>query len=423
MPFIETIAYPCGLLMTMLVFMRSYEPKKLPAARLAPFLAFALIVNYCPFGLFPTLNNQFFIFLLLLTVDAVMALGMGFTFHIRPMQLLSACTSGVALQHLSFHLMNLLLICPGIRHSVWLEMATVAAVSLLTVLLFGKRLEKHIHPARRDHRLTFISFAIVLICIGITRFTRVDWDYNASVRAALSLYAITCCLLALLMQYFLYNLSEAEAEKNILRHMQAEAERHYSISRDTSEQLHIIYHDLKHKLTAFRQMLPEEELHAMQQTLDTFSDICHTGLESLDVVLDEKYRYARGHQVTITFMGNGRDFSFMNPLDVYSLFGNLLDNAVTAAEQLAEKEQKIVSVTAERRGGFLYLVVSNYLPGDAQLSLYDGLPVSTKKQEQGFHGYGLRSVLTTARKYNGDMIISTADHIFMVTVYMLPASA
>ena len=108
----------------------------------------------------------------------------------------------------------------------------------------------------------------------------------------------------------------------------------------------------------------------------------------------------------------------MEQFELYSLFGNLLDNAILAAEALPLQEQKFVSVTSEKKGDLLYLVVSNYLV-NSTLRFEGGLPVSTKMQEKGFHGYGLRSVRLTAQKYHGDLIVSAMDGIFTVTVYMM----
>lgn len=53
------------------------------------------------------------------------------------------------------------------------------------------------------------------------------------------------------------------------------------------------------------------------------------------------------------------------------------------------------------------------------LSFTDNLPDSTKTEEPGFHGYGLRSVRAIAKKYGGDVSVAVTDDLFNVNVYLM----
>ena len=418
---LSAIAYPIGLFLSMVVFLYHYPLRRYSWLRFFPFFLLSLLSNgiaHITFANISSMSAAVIRFFLLLITDILLTVGMSNAFNVPFMSLVTACTSGVALQHVGYHVYSLLLAFTGAEMNNLLEIAIVFVTDLLTILIFGRYLKLRTQSVRIDPRLTMLSIVTVLICVGLTRFTHVTWDRNLSVRIVLSLYAITCCTLAMFMQYYLYNHLLAEAEKDVLQHLEMEKQQHFDISRETTEQLHIIYHDLRHMLTDMKQAIPQNELNHIEQALDSFAHTNNTGLEALDVVLDEKMRLGTSHGVTITYMGNGQDFAFMEQFELYSLFGNLLDNAILAAEALPLQEQKFVSITSEKKGDLLYLVVSNYLV-NSTLCFEGGLPVSTKMQEKGFHGYGLRSVRLTAQKYHGDLIVSAMNHIFTVTVYMM----
>lgn len=249
-------------------------------------------------------------------------------------------------------------------------------------------------------------------------------EQNASLITMIcfSLYAIVCCTLALLMQHYLFNLVEVEKQRAVLAQIRQEEQKQYQISRGASEQLHIIYHDLKHKLSMLQQRLPGEEVDAMKDALDSYSATYQTGLDALDVVLDEKRMFAMGKGITLTFMGNGEDLAFMSQMEIYSMFSNLLENAIAAVDQISTPEKKVISLVVERKGQLVSLNVINYME-ETELTYTDSLPNSTKKEEPGFHGYGLRSVRAIAKKYGGEITVSTMEDIFMINIYMMPEPA
>ncbi|MGX8698605.1 MAG: GHKL domain-containing protein, partial [bacterium] len=126
---------------------------------------------------------------------------------------------------------------------------------------------------------------------------------------------------------------------------------------------------------------------------------------------------AGANGVLLTFMGDGKELSFMDEMDIYSLFGNLLDNAIAAVEKLESAEAKLVSMVVERRGDFCLINIMNYY--GEPLAFRDGLPETTKREEPGFHGYGLRSIRRIAQKYGGELQISAEDGIFRAMVYLM----
>ncbi len=71
----------------------------------------------------------------------------------------------------------------------------------------------------------------------------------------------------------------------------------------------------------------------------------------------------------------------------------------------------------EQKGTLVSIDVMNFFQGAISLQ-EDGLPRTSKREEAGYHGYGLKSVRDIARKYKGDLAVHVRDGIFTAQVYL-----
>lgn len=59
--------------------------------------------------------------------------------------------------------------------------------------------------------------------------------------------------------------------------------------------------------------------------------LVHTGNDALDAILSEKGLACEQGGIAFRCMADGAAVGFMAPTDIYSLFGNALDNAIEAS--------------------------------------------------------------------------------------------
>ena len=85
--------------------------------------------------------------------------------------------------------------------------------------------------------------------------------------------------------------------------------------------------------------------------------------------------YCQKHGITITSVIDGTLFKFMNAMDISSIFGNALDNAIECETKIASKEKRLIHVNAHSRKNFLIILFENYYEGESHLGT--GLPVTT----------------------------------------------
>ena len=105
------------------------------------------------------------------------------------------------------------------------------------------------------------------------------------------------------------------------------------------------------------------------------------------------------------------NLSGMQDIDVVAVLGNLMDNALTAAEK---SEKKFLSLETTWRNTYSVLIVSNSCEREP---VSKGGQLITTKKENRLHGYGLRSVKRTLKKYQGDYAweYDAEKHLFIVT--------
>lgn len=89
----------------------------------------------------------------------------------------------------------------------------------------------------------------------------------------------------------------------------------------------------------------------------------------------------------------------MKDIDFVVLLGNLLDNAIEAAEKCEDGKGKITCIFRNINDMFIFKVknTSIYKPYEKNTKFY------TSKKEKDEHGWGIESVKQIVRKYNGEI--------------------
>ena len=158
--------------------------------------------------------------------------------------------------------------------------------------------------------------------------------------------------------------------------------------------------------------LTEEEAVSLREAIQFYDANIKTGNEVLDVVLCEKAMTCQRNGISFSCMADGSRLGFLTPVQTYTLFGNIIDNAVEAVSPLPEG-QRVISLTCREDGDGLVIEESNYFAGT--LSMEGGLPV-TDKTDQSRHGFGTKSIQYIAGQYGGVMDIKCIDNMFFLTI-------
>lgn len=193
----------------------------------------------------------------------------------------------------------------------------------------------------------------------------------------------------------------------------------YRQSRENIEAINRKYHDLKHQIGVIRlesnAEKREEYLNKLEFGMEGIGPMQKTGNDVLDTILFSKQLYCAKHQITITSVVDGAQLGFMDVMDICSIFGNALDNAIESVLKLKDKEKRLIRMAVYAQNNFLMIRVENYFEGDLQME--DG-EYKTTKADKGYHGYGIKSIRYTAENYGGSVSIEAKDNWFYLRVLL-----
>ncbi len=180
----------------------------------------------------------------------------------------------------------------------------------------------------------------------------------------------------------------------------------YKLSVDNSEMLRKEIHDLKHYLIALKnETRPEkkqEYLEELEQEIAIHESFQNTGNQVLDVILTNKSFQCRKMGITFKAMIDGDVLTFMHVKDICALFGNILDNAIEATQQVDLADNKLVTLSVRQKNNFVVVECINSCDTQVEIPGKSELPKTTKEDKKN-HGYGLKSIRQIAEKYNGSM--------------------
>ena len=211
---------------------------------------------------------------------------------------------------------------------------------------------------------------------------------------------------------------EASAEIASINAQLESQHQEYLQSKENIESLGRLAHDLKHQIAALRAEVDPEHAAAgfeqLEKSVQRYSAQQHTGNPVLDVILTTKERTCADRGITFTAVADGSLLDGMSSMDIASLFGNALDNAIEATLKLPNPEQRLIKLALFEQNHFIVIRVENYY--DSRLSKdADGNLRTTKRDDQHRHGFGVKSIRHIAQQYGGEVTIRTDNHWFVLT--------
>lgn len=230
------------------------------------------------------------------------------------------------------------------------------------------------------------------------------------------IYALICCTFALVGQVKQQKQLGLQQELSLQQQLWQRHKAQLEMSQENIEIINRKCHDLKHQVAALKLIHDVEKqnqvIDSLQESVMIYDSILKTGNEVLDTVLTEKSLLCGQKDIALTCIADGALLSFLDAVDLYTLFGNALDNAIEATQQLP-REDRMIDLQVRLKVGLILICITNRFTGTVEMG--ENLP-KTNKEDKYDHGFGLRSIQAVAEKYDGVLTIKTENTLFRLQV-------
>ena len=231
---------------------------------------------------------------------------------------------------------------------------------------------------------------------------------------------LSLILLFAILFYRVNQQREMEAEIAKLKQEQAEiVERDYQALRRTYADNAKLYHDLHNHIEAIYQCLTQGDIQEAVQYCEDLrtpvrqiSQTVWTGDKALDYLISSKMALAGQEQIKTKVNIEYPHNTNIRSVDLTTILGNLLDNALEAAKT-APENLRFLNLTIRRINAMLIIKVEN---GYGSTPVQENGKMLTSKKDKAFHGWGLKSVQTAADRYDGTIRTDYKDHVFQSVV-------
>lgn len=281
------------------------------------------------------------------------------------------------------------------------------AVILITVK--SKHLIKFPDIISITPRWIFISIMIFCLACYYRQFGVSSVWYEA-------IYLSSVFLMLMSIGFFIFNMIKATQEINLLYQRMNDISAYYMRLAKNDEELRAFRHDYKNHMNVVSSLIERGEVAEASKYISELSlsaGKCFkkysTGNEILDMILANKSQTAEKFGFTLSFRGYFPPEG-IESADVCTICANLIDNCIEHG--CVSEGKNDILIESDFKDKSVILTVTNNIrqPSSAQLE--------TTKQDKKNHGFGIKNVKKTIKKYDGVMTVRQSDKRFSVNILM-----
>ena len=304
--------------------------------------------------------------------------------------------------------------------SMLLVIIIMKLLSFIIFTLFKQYSSKSV--TRIDKKVFTMYMVVPLASVGIMlaiAYCEIDLS-SISYAKILMIWFYVMLLLGNAFVFKGFNQYSQEVEKNALWEktllkQQMEYEGYIQL-REMNEKSAQLIHDFSHYMLMLSDYIEENKINEARRLLseigrkvERFKVVKYSNNPVIDTILSNYGAKAKVHDVDFdVFVESGFNVEFVEQMDLVSMFGNLLSNALEGTMKCDRKKISI-KLFMQNDGRFAVIKIENTFDGVIK---QEEDHLKTTKQNEFLHGVGLLSVKAVAENYNGYLQSSWTEDIF-----------
>lgn len=268
-------------------------------------------------------------------------------------------------------------------------------------------------PTKYYFGFIFIPFGITVLMIVL--FTNVNMKRNIAILCLFIILIITFII------YYLYDhiieLIQKETLNQLYHQQQSFYEYQYTSIKENIDYNLRLKHDMKNKLNILYSLANNARNEEIKDYIVKLGneqlnhkDLVHSGNEIIDMTLN--YKLYKVNQDVLTLDILVPENLEIDPFDLTTILGNVLDNAIEGMN-LSQEPELIINIKYSK--GMLLIKVVNSFDG---IVIKENNKYKTRKEDKLAHGIGLESIKMLVNKYDGLVNLEHDNQYFKIEIVL-----
>ena len=289
-------------------------------------------------------------------------------------------------------------------------------VIAFTIFYFSTKKFNFYYLQVNKRTTTIISIFAIIVTIYLNIYmNRYSRGGSEGLRICCNIAITLISLLIILFDMAKLKVNNTEIERDNVKEILKKSKEQYQYEKSIIDLMNIKFHDLKHQIDNLSTEEQNNLSNEISDAVETYDSIVRTNNPALDVVLTRNSFICKKKNIYYTCMADNDCLSSFKETDIYSLFGNILDNAIEAVDKIENAEKRVIDIRITKKNYFVNIHQENYFSG--QIKFLEGLPQTIKK-DKDFHGYGTKSIQSIVNKYKGNLEFKVQDDRFILDIIL-----
>lgn len=196
---------------------------------------------------------------------------------------------------------------------------------------------------------------------------------------------------------------------------------HYLSIQESHMRVKKLYHDINNHICCIDNLKSDgkeinEYINNLKDEIREFKFIYNTGNMILDIIINEKSETSAKKGIKFICDINFSKLDFIKPIDVSSIFANILDNAIEACEKISDENiNKYIRIKGTITKSFFVLKCEN---SKANNIISNKNILLTDKMDKFIHGIGIQNIKSSLEKYKGELLFENQKDKFILNIYI-----
>lgn len=210
------------------------------------------------------------------------------------------------------------------------------------------------------------------------------------------------------------------AEANLIKEKMKIQYTHYINTQQDYMKVRQLHHDIKNHIACIKGVTQSNQgatnyINSIEDELDRYDNNFNTGNMILDIILNEKNKVCKENNIKLLIdINNIETCSFIDTIDICSIFSNIFNNAIEACEKISDSYKEI-----NLRGTIVnnFFVIRTENTKQNKINIKNNY-IKTDKKDTYLHGLGIKSIKASVSKYNGEVVINHSENSFIMKIFI-----